>query len=119
MSSETGARFSLTSVGLRGCFAALRRGSVELAPCVGSDVQLVSATGFGADTNYSATAQWLTATGGALTRFELTSWLALRGRAEAFVPLSRPTFIVEGEGAVHRPPTLGAAASVGAELRFL
>jgi hypothetical protein len=117
--SDAGARFSMTSIGARGCWAALRTTSFDLSPCAGADVHLVSAPGYGADANYTATARWATVAGGALARVPLASWLALRARVEAFVPLSRPTFVVEGEGPVHRPPTLGAAASFGAEVLFL
>jgi hypothetical protein len=117
--SDAGARFSMTSVGGRGCWTALRAGSLDLAPCLGADVHFVSAPGYGADTNFDATAQWVTLDGGALGRVGLTSWLAVRTRLDAFVPLTRPTFVVEGEGSVHRPPTLGAAASLGVEVLFL
>lgn len=117
--SDAGARFTLTSVGGRGCWAALRTRSFDLSPCAGADVHVVDAQGFGADANRSAAAQWTTIAGGALGRVPVTSWLALRARVEAFVPLSRPTFVVDGEGPVHRPPTVGAAASFGAELLFL
>lgn len=117
--SGAGARFSMTSLGGRGCWAALRAHAFELAPCAGADVHLVTADGFGADDNFAPSAAWTTVTGGALGRLSLSSWLALRARVEAFVPLSRPTFVVENDGAVHRPPSLGAAASFGAELLFL
>lgn len=115
----SGARFTLTSIGLRGCASLLRRGPVDLAPCLGGDLHLLDARGFGADANYTPTARFTTASGGVLGRFSLTHWLAVRGRIEAMVPLARPSFVVENEGYVHRPPTLGASASVGAEVNFL
>lgn len=118
-SSIAGARFSMTSVGGRGCWTALTSGLVDVAPCAGADAHLVTASGYGADANFAAGAEWAAIAGGALARLSLTSWLALRARAEAFVPLARPTFVVENDGLVHRPPTLGAAASLGAELLFL
>ncbi len=118
-SSVSGARFAMTSLGARACWTTLRAGDFELAPCAGADVHLVSADGYGADANYSASAEWTTVTGGALGRFALASWLSLRARAEAFVPLSRPTFVVQNEGPVHRPPSIGAAATLGVEVLFL
>jgi hypothetical protein len=118
-SSASGATFTLTSLGGRGCWAALRGKSVDLAPCAGADLHLVSAPGYGADSNYSPDGSWVSITGGGLGRLSLSSWLALRVRLEAVVPLARPTFVVRNEGSVHRPPSLGAAASVGLELLFL
>ena len=64
---------------------------------------------------------------GGLGRVFLTSWLALRGRVEAIVPLSRPNFIVQesqngvttGQFSVFKPPTIGAAGYFGAEVLFL
>lgn len=118
-SSNAGARFSMTSIGGRGCWTALKAGLVDLAPCAGADGHIVAASGYGADANFAAGAEWTTVAGGALARLSLTTWLALRARGEAIVPLARPTFVVENDGPVHRPPTLGAAASLGAELLFL
>jgi hypothetical protein len=115
----SGARFSVTSLGGRACWAALKTGRFELSPCTGADAHLVSAPGFGADTNYSRSAAWTALGGGGLGRISLTSWLAVRARAEAVIPLSRPTFIVENEGSVHRPSIVGAAGSVGLEALFL
>lgn len=117
--SEAGARFSMTSLGGRGCWAALRGVGLELSACAGADVHVISAPGYGADANYPADGAWTTVTGGGLGRFELTSRIALRARAEAFAPLSRPTFVVQNEGLLHRPASIGAAASFGVEVLFL
>ena len=116
--SQAGARFTLLVAGARGCWALLR-GAVELSPCAGADVQVMRAKGFGAAQNYDASGAWLSAAGGALVRVPLGSWFALRADADAIVPLSRPTFVVEGDGAVHRPSSIGARAGIGAELLFL
>lgn len=116
--SAAGATFTLLVAGARGCWAIVRD-AVELSPCAGADVQIVKAHGYGASANYDASAAWLSATGGALVRVPVTRWLALRGDVDAVVPLSRPTFVVEGDGAVHRPKALGVRAGIGAELLFL
>jgi hypothetical protein len=116
--SSAGAAFTLLAAGARGCWAILR-GDVEISPCAGADLQMVSAKGFGATTNYDASAAWISATGGGLVRVPVTSWLALRGEADALVPLSRPRFVVEGDGAVHKPAAIGVFAAIGAELLFL
>jgi hypothetical protein len=95
------------------------RSSVELSPCAGIDAQVVFASGFGAPQNYDTSAAWMSAAGGALVRLPMTSWLALRGDADAIVPFSRPRFVVEGDGVVHKPAALGVRGGIGAELLFL
>jgi hypothetical protein len=113
--ADAGARFTMTSAGLRSCWTVLRAGPFEGSPCVGADLAFVDAAGYGAQTNYAATARWFDAAVGALARMKLARWLALRATLEVVVPLSRPTFVVEGEGDVHRPPAVGGVASLGAE----
>ena len=117
--ADAGARFTMTSAGLRSCFRVVRAGPLDASPCAGADLAFVEAAGYGAQTNYAASARWFDAAGGALVRAKLARWLALRATLEAFVPLSRPTFVVEGQGDVHRPPVLGGAASLGAEALIL
>jgi hypothetical protein len=116
--SAAGATFTLLTAGARGCWAIVR-GAVELSPCAAADAQVVKAHGYGASANYDASAAWLSAAGGALVRVPVAGWLALRGDVDAVVPLSRPRFVVEGDGAVHRPGALGVRAGIGAELLFL
>lgn len=117
--STAGAQFSMSTFGGRACWAVFRSASFDVAPCLGADVQFVTAPGYGADANYSASAQWITTTGGALVRQSLAPWLALRARLDGFAPLSRPRFLVLNEGSLHRPSLLGAAASFGVEALFL
>lgn len=108
----------MTSVSAGACHDVLR-GGVAIAPCAVASMHFVSAQGFGATENYDATARWVSIDGGLLARLPLASWLGLRARADALVPLARPTFAVENEGVVHRPPPVGLRASLGAELTFL
>jgi hypothetical protein len=117
-SSEAGARFGMTVLGGSACYA-LVKAPFELGPCAGAEVAFVRANGFGAKTNYEATAQWASAAGSLLGGVPLGSVVSLRVRLDALVPLSRPTFIVENEGQVHRPPTLGVRGSLGVEIHFL
>ncbi len=117
-SSAAGATLSLVTAGARACWAVART-AVELAPCVGGDVQIMKASGYGAEANFDASALWLAATAGALVRLPVTAGFAIRADIDAVVPLARPRFIVEGDGAVHKPANLGLRAGIGAELLFL
>ncbi len=116
--TTAGARFSMTSLGGRGCWAVVRAGTFEASPCAGADAHLVSAEGFGSDANFAASGQWAALSAGALGRVTVASWLAARARVEGFVPLARPTFVVENAGPVHRPPVFGVAAALGVEALF-
>lgn len=116
--STAGARFSMSSVALGACYTVLQS-ALELAPCGGGSVHWVSAEGFGATANYDASARWFAVDAGLLARAPLTSWLALRARADGLVPLGRPSFEVENEGVVHKPSPLGVRAALGVELNFL
>jgi hypothetical protein len=116
--STAGARFSMTSLAAGACYTVVRS-AIELAPCGGASMHWVSAEGFGATANYDASARWASIDPGLLARAPLTSWLALRARADGLVPLGRPSFEVENEGVVHKPPPFGIRAALGVELNFL
>jgi hypothetical protein len=116
--STAGARFSMTSLAAGACYTVLKS-VIELAPCGGGSMHWVTAEGFGATANYDASARWAAIDAGLLARAPLTSWLALRARADGLVPLGRPSFEVENEGVVHKPPPFGIRAALGVELNFL
>ena len=79
----------------------------------------IAADHFGLVEKGDASARWTAIDAGLLARAPLTSWLALRGRVDGLVPLERPTFEVENEGVVHKPPPFGIRAALGVELNFL
>lgn len=115
--SGAGASLGLMTVGARGCWAVART-AVEVSPCAGADLQIVRASGFGAETNYDRGAAWITAGAGGLVRVPISPGFSLRADAEAAAPLSRPRFVVDGDGAIHKPAVLGARAAIGAEFLF-
>ena len=115
--SEAGARFTMNGIDARGCYAVVKS-IVEVSPCAGAGMHFVSARGHGATTNFEQSARWSSVDGAILLRLPVTPFLALRARADAFVPLTRPTFVVENEGLVHRAPIFGFRGSLGAEVNF-
>jgi len=117
--SSAGAALSLFVIGARGCYAIVKTSAIELSPCGGVDFSFVGASGFGAAANYDASARWASATAGLLVRVPVTSYFAVRAQVDGNVPFSRPTFVVDGEGDVHRPSALGARGGIGLELDFL
>ena len=113
--SSSGARFALRNLGAGVC-AGFSAGPTSLAPCAGAVLFDVSAHGTGVDASYDAGASWLAVAAGGRASLPLRDAVALVASADALVPLSRPTFVVEGEGTVHRPAALGARAGIGVEL---
>jgi hypothetical protein len=117
--SGAGAHFSMTTLGGRACWAAIRTDAFDVSPCAGLDVHLTDAQGYGAVKNVAASATWGAANAGVLGRLPITTWLGLRARAEISGALARPTFVVEDDGPVHRPALFGTSASLGVEVHFL
>jgi len=79
-------------------------------PCLGAELGRMSAEGFGVDEERQGGGLWLAARGGAAAAVRIESWIALRLRLEAAVPLVRPRFLLGGVGTVHEPGAAGRAA---------
>lgn len=116
--TPSGADLLLRSLGVRACLRARSSPRLELSPCVGSELHLLRARGFGSDANYDTNANWPALTGGLLGLVKLTSKVALRADIEGQIPLARPRFFVERIGTVHRIPPWAVAALFGAEVHF-
>jgi hypothetical protein len=116
-SASEGANFWLVHAGARGCWIPLE-GAVDLGPCAGTGLDVVSAQGFGARSTSSATGAFATSFFGAMATVRLGERLALRLEGGAHVPIERPTFVIEGTGLVHRVPVASLRASAGVELHF-
>lgn len=116
--TSAGADLSLSSFGARACLKAPLTSHLDLSPCLGSQLYLLRARGFGSDSNYSTRASWPALTGGLLGRAELSSRLALRADVEAQLPLDRPRFLVERLGTVHRIPPWAVTTLFGVEIHF-
>jgi hypothetical protein len=117
-----GGRFAMGSLSLRTCArlldhevsahlcGALRghqlRAEGEATSEVGEDERARFAT-------FKRNAAPASATLGGLFAWPSRSWIALQTRAEAVFPLSRPEFVIEGLGRVHRPEAVGVTALLG------
>ncbi len=119
LASDAGARFSLAGIGGRVCYAVVRRRAFDVAPCAGGGVDVIRADGFGAsESNVGHAPALANGDVGVLGRVFVANWLAVRLRVEG-VGRATTRFVVEGAGSVYRPPVLGAAGSLGAEVLFL
>ncbi len=115
---RVGGDFALGTALVRGCVDVART-SFELAPCVGFELDRLSASSFGASTSSGGqTALLFGPQLGALLAFAVTPWLAIRASVEAMVPLARQRFVIGNVGPVHRPAALAVRGHVGPEVRF-
>jgi hypothetical protein len=111
-----GASFTLMAAGVRACWALTRR--IELAPCLGVEVERLSAAGFGAVKTADASAVTWSPEGTLALRVPIAGPLSLRAGLAALVPMSRQSFVINAAGTVHRPELVAFRAWLGPEVRF-
>jgi hypothetical protein len=114
---EPGAHFRLFVFGVRGC-RTWRLGDIDLAPCVGADVQRLSASGFGGSVRQQGGAtSWGPAFGG-LGRMRLSNLFGIYVAVEAVVPIVRRRFIYADVGELHRAAPIALQLMLAPEVRF-
>jgi hypothetical protein len=74
--------------------------------------------GFGTSGPTLGEALWTAVKPGLMATLGTRSSAALVLRLDAAFPLSRPEFVIEGVGVVHRPAAVAGRASAGLELSF-
>ena len=116
-----GGEFRLLSASARLCVS-LMRGRFDLGPCLGAEIESMSASGVGPAATFESTASddvGAGATGGLVSSWNFYRDVALFVRAEGVVPFSRRTFVLQpGAIIVHQTSTIVGRATVGVELRF-
>ena len=113
-----GAELGLLAGSLLACVPALvRRSSIELGACAGTELGVLSGEGNGLSAPRSDSVPWWAVRGDLSARWGLgDGGLALELLAGAVVPLSRDDFAVADSGrvwVVHRPAAVTVRASVG------
>jgi hypothetical protein len=114
---DAGARLDLWALGPRGCFAPRWR-TLEVPVCAGGEIGRVRGRGFGLSVSRSARATWAAFTAGATLLWVPLRWIAVGGGVDAVVALTRPSFVIDDIGRVHRPRPAGVRIHAGLELRF-
>lgn len=112
-----GARVTGWVVGARAALP-FRAGIVEGGPQIGVVAHVLDATAYGAVSSAEGSANWAGALLGGTISLRLHPNLALRADVQGDLALSRPEFVIDEAGSVHRPPTLSGCAAIGPELRF-
>jgi hypothetical protein len=116
-----GGRFALLSLSLRACGLAAR-GRFEAGPCLGGQLDRMSASGVGSSTLFDAeqaSGWWGAGLAGAAASWRLSPLLALFARGEAVLTPAEPRFVLQpGTVVVHTPSRTAGRAALGIELRF-
>lgn len=108
----SGATVELLGAHLSGCVAPFATGA-RLEGCVDVELGALSGRGFGVDHARQRLAPWLALGAGVRLTLPLSArWLVQLG-ASALVPAHRPTFTVDGAGAVYRPAWASARLEAG------
>jgi hypothetical protein len=114
---DAGATFDLWAVGPRGCFAPRWR-TLEVPVCGGGEIGQIRGRGSGLSVARSAHATWAALTAGATLLWVPLRWIAVGGGVDGVVALTRPSFVVDDVGLVHRPRPAGVRIHAGLEVRF-
>lgn len=114
---DAGARLDLWAVGPRGCYAPRWR-TLEVPVCAGAEIGSMRGDGIGLSVSRRARATWAAVTGGAALLWVPLRWIAVGGGVDGVVALTRPSFVIDDVGTVHRPRPAGVRIHAGIEVRF-
>jgi hypothetical protein len=117
-SATQGASFHLLSADATGCYAWMHRSRIELSTCAIVDVSRLSAAGFGAVHDSSATAVWLALGAGVTARWELFRAFALSLEFYGVAPTQKQSFDIASAGTIHNIGVFAFRGSLGPEVRF-
>jgi hypothetical protein len=115
-SPARGASFALLAVGARACWTLTR--PVELAPCLGVELERIAASGFGSSTVGRAESITWAPEALVAVRLPLVGLFALRAGIGVVAPISRQSFVIQSAGAVHQPGVVALRTWAGPEVRF-
>jgi hypothetical protein len=116
--TTSGGRFQLFSVGT--CICRLWSfDSLQIGPCVGAEVQHVSARGFGGAIQRPGNTSWWGPSLRLFGRLQLLPILGISIAVEGVVPMLRPRFVYSDVGPLlHRVGAVALQVSAGPEVRF-
>jgi hypothetical protein len=115
---SAGGEVGLVAGSAGACRSFLAPGELELGPCLSFELGRLQAHGVGATTQGDGSALWSALQGGGHFAWSPVPWMAGVARLDAAVPLARPTFVIDGLGAVFRSSPVVGRATAGVEVRF-
>lgn len=104
-----GGRFWALSGTWLACWAPLDDDTVQLGPCAGVGLTRLAGSGVGVLHPNDSETTWVSGTLGLSTSLALGSRVTVRALALGAVPAARPTFYLQGLGAVHQPAAVSAS----------
>jgi hypothetical protein len=117
-SSSLGGRFSSMTLAARACWLS-RLGAFELGPCIGIDMQRVSAAGVGGDIMVGSQQTAWGPAFGAFGRVRLAKTFGVLIVADGAVPVTRLRFVYPDVGApLHRTTLVVAQLLIAPEVQF-
>jgi hypothetical protein len=111
-----GGEIGLFTGELRGCAAILTSGA-RADLCAGAEAGTTDGTGVGVVNPQRARGLWVAVLGGLALRPAASGLFGAWVGLDVGVPLTIPTYVIEGLGEVHRPWPVFARASMGVEFR--
>ena len=112
------ARFTRVGLYVDGCPISLRRGALELSPCVRLDGGVLRGSGESLENAEATALPWLAASAGGRLLADVTPAFFLEAEARAVAPLLRHTFFVRPNDRVYRMPLVTAEAFISVGHRF-
>jgi hypothetical protein len=117
-SSPYAARYQRRTGEVSGCYA-WPYGQFEVGPCLTATLENVTADGSGPEvTGGSGHVSWLTLGLAARVAWALGGWAALVLRPSLTFNTSRPTFAIDGVGALYQVPVAALGVQIGWEWIF-
>jgi len=114
--SPKGASEHAFGVGARGCWE-IFGSALDVGPCGGAELDGIFASGFGATTSTDAAVALFRALIGARAKLQFSRFV-LRLGAEAAVPFTRPSFVIDNAGTIQHISPATLRATFGAEVHF-
>jgi hypothetical protein len=111
-----GGEIGLVTGELRGC-ASIARTSTRIDLCAGAEGGTSEGVGTGVSQPLKARGLWLAALAGIALRPSASGPFGAWVGFDVGVPLTIPTYVIDGIGEVHRPSPVFARASMGVEFR--
>jgi hypothetical protein len=112
LTPEAGGSVGLIA-GFVGICPALPIGRIDVGGCLAAELGRFQAEGFGVDESVTAGSRWIAVAAGPLARARFTKVVSLSLRTALFLPLDRPSFVVDVSGSArefHQPnPVVGRA----------
>jgi hypothetical protein len=117
MPTGSGGRFQLGFAAADGCWAPQRNAWTFLV-CAGGELGAYGAEGVGVTSSFSRTTLWRAARAAVGATLALGGPVALVLEAGAALPLSRPSFVLDGVSPVYRPASVAVRGGLGLEYWF-